>query len=213
MFYVLFLQLALLVVPSKAPGSILEPTLPVKDTISFEVLRKDTNIGYIRIERETTGNQTIYSVESEITAKFIFSFIAHGKEKAVYEDNRLVYSSVYRKINSSVKMDQCLYYIDGQYVFKNKKDSELLEEIEGIQRNLITLLCTEPVAEEMVYSDRYKKMIPITKLGQSKYKVIHPNNDYTIYYYRGGRCVEALVVGSFFKVKLVPTSDPSVRRS
>lgn len=207
MFTIIFLQLALFLVPTGAPGPFLESNLPVKDTIYFEVVRKETPIGFIRIEREIRGNQTIYSVESEITARFLFKFIALGKEKAVYEDDRLVYSSVFRKINSAVKMDQCLYYIDGQYVFKNKGDSELLEEIDRIQRNLITLLCTEPVQDGVVYSDKFKRMIPITKLGPRKYKVIHPNNDYTIYNYRDGKCVEALVVGSFYKVKLVPSAS------
>ena len=202
---ILNIYFVLIIIPPSLNTYDFEEVKP--EVISFEILKKDKPIGYLTISKEVHGEKVVYNAESEVTAKFILTFKASGKEKSVYQNGRLVYSSVYRKINSKVKLDQHLLFKDGKYLFTDESSAICLENIHEIRRNLITLLCSEPITVGEVYSDKFKQMISIHKLGPSKYKVIHPNGDYTLYTYRKGKCIEAMVFGSFFKVKLKPNAS------
>ena len=48
-------------------------------------------------------NSVIYSSESQIKAKFLITFNVATKEKAVFKNGVLVYSSIFRTINSKTK--------------------------------------------------------------------------------------------------------------
>lgn len=172
------------------------------ENISFSIIKKNSKIGFINIEKASINKTITYTIDSEVKVKVIFSFSAIGREKSIYKNDILVYSSVFRKLNDKVKLDQSLSFINGKYFLKEKNKKEEIS-IDIINSNLVTLFFFEPVGIQEIYSDKYKKMVKIIPISKSKYKVVLPNKSISIYHYENGKCVMIDVVGSFFKVKLV----------
>ena len=172
------------------------------EKISFSVINKDSNIGYIDIEKASLDKTTTYTIDSEVKVKVVFSFNAVGREKTIYKNDTLIYSSIYRKLNNKVKLDQSLSLINGKYFLNTKNKKEEIN-IDIISSNLVTLFFFEPVGIHKIYSDKFKKMVKITPIGKGMYKVVLPNKSISIYHYKNGKCTTIDVVGSFFKIKLV----------
>ena len=157
----------------------LENNVPVVENISFSVVKKNTSIGFINIEKRTVNNITTFTVNSEVNANIIFNFNAVGKEKSVYKEDTLVYSSVYRMLNNKVKLNQALLFEKGKYFLKNMgKDENIGFNV--INRNLVTLFFNEPIGIDKIYADKYKIMLKIIPLGNRKYKVVFPNKSISI---------------------------------
>jgi len=182
----------------------IDNTIPDVEKISFSIVNNDSKIGYINIQKTSANQITTYSIESEVNTKVIFNFSAVGQEKSIYKDDTLIYSSMYRKLNNKVKLNQSLEFIDGKYVLKNKGKEERID-LESINRNLVTLFFFEPKGFQKVFSDKYSQMVDVTPIGQNKYEVILPNKSSSIYHYKNGRCTKIDVEGSFFKVELMLT--------
>ena len=172
------------------------------EKISFSVINKDSNIGYIDIEKASLDKTTTYTIDSKVKVKVVFSFNAVGREKTIYKNDTLIYSSIYRKLNNKVKLDQSLSLINGKYFLNTKNKKEEIN-IDIISSNLVTLFFFEPVGIHKIYSDKFKKMVKITPIGKGMYKVVLPNKSISIYHYKNGKCTTIDVVGSFFKIKLV----------
>jgi hypothetical protein len=172
------------------------------ENISFNIINKNKNIGFIDIEKRDLEHTTTYIVNSEVNTKVIFNFSATGREKSIYRTDTLIYSSIFRKLNKKIKLDQRLTLDNGRYILNYKKNNEVLD-FEVIKRNLVTLFFYEPIGVQQVYSDKYKKMVDINAQGKGKYKVVLPNKSVNIYHYDKGTCTRIDVKGSFFKVKLI----------
>ena len=173
------------------------------EKISLKIIKKNSTIGYINIERRTLEQTTTYVINSKVNTKVIFNFNVIGMEKSIYKKDTLVFSSMYRKLNNKVKLNQSLAFIDGKYFMKEKNKSETLN-IEIINRNLVTLFFYEPINIHEIYSDKFMEMVKVTCVGKSKYKVVFPNSTTNIYHYKKGKCIMIEVVGTFYKVKLIP---------
>jgi len=171
------------------------------EKISFTIINRDSSIGFIDIEKTSFNHTTTYIINSEVNAKVIFNFNAIGREKTIYKEDTLIYSSVYRKLNNKVKLNQSLSFKDGKYIFDNSEKRETLN-FNIINRNLVTLFFYEPIGIQEVYSDKYKQMVKITSIGNGMYKLILPNRDINIYSYKNGKCTLIEIEGSFFKVTL-----------
>ena len=183
----------------------LEGNFPIVENISFSVVKKNTSIGFINIEKRTVDNITTFLVNSEVNANIIFNFSAVGKEKSVYKEDTLVYSSIYRMLNNKVKLNHALLFEKGKYVLKNNGKDENIS-LHVIHRNLVTLFFHEPIGIDKIYSDRYKIMLKITPLGEGKYKVVFPNKSISVYHYKNDKCISVDVEGSFYKVQIVPNA-------
>lgn len=184
-----------------ANTSIINETTEV-EKISFNIIKKNSRIGYIDIEKTSLNKITTYTLDSEVKVKVVFNFSAIGREKSIYKDDTLIFSSIYRKLNNKVKLNQSLFFVNGKYLLKKKNKKEEIN-IDVINSNLVTLFFYEPVGIQEIYSDKYKKMVKITPIGNSRYKVVLPNKSTSIYHYEEGKCTMVDVVGSFFKVKLI----------
>lgn len=173
------------------------------ENMYFNVIKKESNIGFINVEKRSTNKTTTYIINSEINTKVVFNFMAIGKEKSIYKNDTLIYSSIYRKLNKKVKLDQSLAYNRGKYILSNRNKSERLY-FDVIIRNLVTLYFFEPKGISEVYSDKHKTMLKIDPVGKEIYKIIFPDNGINTYHYKYGKCIMVEVEGSFFKVNLIP---------
>ncbi len=180
--------------------------------ISFNIINKNKNIGFIDIEKRDTEYTTTYILDSNVNTKLIFNFNATGKEKSIYRADTLIYSSIFRKLNKKIKLNQSLELVDGKYILMEKNKEKPLH-MDIINRNLVTLFFFEPFGIEQVYCDKYKKMIRITPVGPGKYKVVFPNKSSNIYHYEKGQCTMIEVAGPFYKVKLALKSNKQFKNT
>ena len=172
-----------------------------EERIVFDIINKGKNVGYISIEKSTSENNTIYNVDSKVETQLIFKFKAEGKERSIYRNDTLIYSSVYRKLNNKIKLNQTLKFNKGNYaIIKGKNRSSL--NLNVITCNLVVLFFEEPIDTDKVYCDKLKKKLNIIKLAKGKYKVKFPNGSYNIFNYKNGKIVHIDAVGTFYKVKL-----------
>lgn len=172
-----------------------------EERIVFDIINKGNNVGYIIIEKSSKENTTIYNVNSEVETQFIIKFKAEGKERSVYRNDTLIYSSIYRKLNNKIKVNQTLKFKKGSYaILKGKNESSI--NLNAITCNLVVLFFEEPLGVEKVYCDKLKKELNIIKLAKGKYKVKFPNGSYNVFNYKNGQIAHIDAVGSFYKVTL-----------
>lgn len=174
------------------------------ENVEFEIINKDKKIGYISIVKSTEGTRTTYEVKSRVETKFILKFKAVGSETSVYQNDTLVYSSMYRKVNRKIKVDQVVEFKNGNYYLNDKKKIEL-NNPSIIQFNLVQLYFNEPKGITEVYCDKQKKFLKVQSLGNGKYKVQFKKGNYSVFNYRNGECVSIEAIGTFFKVLLEKT--------
>jgi hypothetical protein len=193
---IVVLLAVLLVTGVKANNSPIE-----SQSIIFNVINKNKLIGAIYIDKFITTDSVTYTLESNIKTKLILKFNIHGKERSIYKRGKLVYSSVYRKLNNKVKIDQEVVLMDNQYFIKSTGNVKLEKE-KPIDFNLVKLFFIEPIGIKEVYCDKLKRYVPIEKMASHRYKVIFNKDNYSIFNYENGVCISVNAIGSFFKVKL-----------
>jgi len=169
----------------------------------INIVKNNKILGFINLNKRIQNEKTTYIISSKVNTKFIIDFKATSKENYIYEKDKLVYSSIYRKINNRVKVDQSISYHEGQYYLKDKKGDGLLN-IDVIKCNLILLFFDEPLNINEVFCDKLNLYLNLKKIGPCKYKVVFPNKSYNIFHYEKGKCRKIEVKGPFYKVKLVP---------
>lgn len=179
-----------------------EHTLESFETIRFDIVKKSKIIGFVNLQKENSNETTTYRIKSEVNAKFLVEFKANSKETYVYENDTLIYSSIYRTINDIVKVDQSLSYNEGNYLFKQKKRNQFLNK-GAIKCNLVQLYFKEPLNMRKVYCDKLNVYLTVKNIDSHKYKVTFPNKSYNIFYYKNGKCTLIEAGGSFYNVKLV----------
>jgi hypothetical protein len=172
--------------------------------LSFEVWKNNMLIGYISMSEKINADFVIYELSSEIKAKVLMEFNVSGIEKTIYNHGVLVYSSVYRKINSNEKTNKELFFKDGKYyLLKGGKKSALT--FPEINNNLITLYFYEPIKIAQVYCDNHHKMVQVVFVEKGKYQVNFPDGSYNIFYYENGKCLKVDAFGLLYEVQLIST--------
>lgn len=167
----------------------------------FQIVKNDKIIGTINMVMKISGDSIIYNSESQINVNLLLKFEITGKEKSVFENGVLVYSSVYRKLNNKVKANHVIARQGSHYRLNHDNKTEVLD-INSIEQNLITLYFKEPKNITSIFCDNQKEMIQIKCLGQGTYKVEISKGKYNIFHYKDGKCVEVEAVSPMFDVIL-----------
>lgn len=169
----------------------------------YHVIKNDAVIGTIEINKRIVDDSVIYSSESHIKATFLLTFNVIAKEKSIYNDGILVYSSIFRTLNNKTKANNEIVLENGQYKFQSSGNSQVLN-FNSIKQNLITLYFEEPNGTGTVFCDNLKSMVCIIPLGDHSYKVQLSNGAYNIFHYKNGKCVKIDAVSKLFNVTLIP---------
>jgi hypothetical protein len=170
---------------------------------AYKVVKNNTIIGSIKVSIDVTSDSTIYILESAIKTKYLRVFNIFSKEKSVYKNDLLVYSSIYRTLNNKVKANHNIRLKDGQYKLEMSDKLKALE-VEVIRSNLVTLFFKEPIDIQETYSDNLRKLVRVTSLNQGKYKVDFSRGKYNIFHYKNGKCERIDAFNSLFHVSLIP---------
>lgn len=172
-------------------------------SLIYNIVRNDIVIGKIEINQTVSGDSIIYTINSDIIAKFILTFKVVGKEKYIYKDGTLIYSSLFRTLNDKVKTNNCIIYNKGEYSFQSPEGKKSLN-FEIIKQNLMTLFINEPIGVKWVFCDNQQQMVKVEPMGNGIYKVELSKGKYNIFHYKNGRCVKIEAVSPMFDVTLIP---------
>tara|TARA_R100000935_G_scaffold47506_1_gene71606 strand:+ start:272 stop:940 length:669 start_codon:yes stop_codon:yes gene_type:complete len=174
------------------------------NNLSFEVWKNKSHIGFISINEKIVSDSVVYDLSSEIKAKVLVKFEVSGVEKTIFKNGMLVYSSVYRKLNSKEKVNKELLFIDGKYLLINGGRKRALS-INKIRSNLVTLYFYEPINISLVYCDYHNAMASVILIEKGKYQVTFPDGSYNVFYYKNGKCKKVDAFTSLYEVQLIST--------
>jgi hypothetical protein len=170
------------------------------------VVKNNSVIGTINITRLTQKDSVVYSLQSNIKAKYILKFNISGKETSIYKNDVLVYSSVLRKFNNQVKANHTIIYKNKQYHLKLSGNLQPLNFNE-IQQNLVMLYFKEPKGFTSIFCDNLKQMVKLKPLGNGRYKVPFSNGKHNIFHYKNGKCIKIEAKSNLFNVTLIPAKS------
>ncbi|MEO8794203.1 MAG: DUF6134 family protein [Daejeonella sp.] len=171
--------------------------------IRFKILRNDSCIGEISIEKNTINVQTSYHLKSELLIKMLIDLHIISTEETIFKNGKLKYSTVNRKINNNEKTNKKVEYINGKYQLYNGKKSRTTK-LDSVSINLASLYLSEPCKSQKVFVDNHQSISPIIPLGNNSYKVILPDGNYNIFYYKNGKCINVEVFNNLYHVQILP---------
>lgn len=168
----------------------------------YQIMRNGNQVGTIRFTETSTGDIDHLKMESDVKTRFIFSFIAHVSEEAVYRRGVMFHSSIYRRLNGSEKVNKQHQENNGQYIIHAGQRSDVTKTY-PITYNMLSLYSKEPVDINKVYSDNFESFVTIQKTGTNTYTVALPDGNYNTYHYKNGVLVLVEVHQTFYSANIV----------
>lgn len=171
--------------------------------LTYNVVKNNDVIGTITLNKNTIGDSIIFTLESHIKATFLFEFNIIGKEKSIYKNTTLVYSSVFRTLNNKVKANHQIVLKKGAYHLQSNESTQAVN-LNCIKQNLVKLYFKEPIGLTSVFCDNLKKTVKVKPLGNSKYMVDFSKGKYNIFHYKNGKCIKIEAKSKLFNVTIIP---------
>ena len=170
--------------------------------LDFQIVRNENKIGTVHFSKNTSGTTDSLKMESNVKTRFIFTFIGFVLESATFRNGVLLESSIYRKFNGDEKANKQHRAVNSQYIISKGKNSMVMKDY-PITYNMLSLYCNEPVNISRVYSDNFEQFLLIQKLGNHKYRITLPDDNYNIYHYIDGVLNRVEVHHTFYTVNLL----------
>jgi len=177
-------------------------TIAQQQQLNYKVIRDGKQIGWVRLEKTTTGDQSTMLLVSEIRAWIILLINISAKESSFFENGRLIYSSQFRTKNGTTKVNKQTRFVDDKYeVLENGEKAGLSYHFIGT--NLLSLYFNEPVGINFVYCDKQEAFVQIKKTDDGGYKIKFPDGNSNCFYYNGGICTKIKVNTTFYSAEIV----------
>lgn len=173
-----------------------------KLNLNYKVVNNGNIIGWVKIQKSDNGSASSIILTSEVKRRIIFLLTVEEKQDAYFNEAGMVTSSIYRKVNDNVKMNQQTVYKGNYYEIKNPKTSERVV-IQQIQYNLLSMYIKEPVNINKVYSETFLRYLVIEPKGNSVYKLKLPDGNTNYYHYENGTCSKVVMEHSLFTIEFV----------
>lgn len=172
-----------------------------KTTLDYTINRKGDAVGHILFTQSCSADKTILKLESDVETWFIFTFVANALEEAIFENNIMTRSSIYRRMNGKEKVNKTTTLNGSSYVVQKGSKQEVLNHY-PITHNLLCMYANEPKNFSKVYSDNFQQFFDIQKIGDQHYRVNFPDRNYTEYFYLNGVCVKLHVHHTLYEVTI-----------
>ncbi len=183
----------------------INPTLLLSQNsqLHYKVLFNGNDVGWMRLEKNISGNKAILSLVSEIKTKIIFPITIFNKDISTFENGKLVYSSQLRKTNGSTKLDKQTKLVGNEYEVIEDGEKDKLP-YPPIDTNLLSLYFQEPASLKSVYCDKRESFVKpiITKDGGYRLKFSNGNSN-CFYYNKDGLCTKVKIEHLFYSAELI----------
>ena len=166
--------------------------------LQYRVNRKGAQIGIISFSYQNAGNKRVFKMESQIKTRLLILFTAIGREESVFENDVMISSSVYQKLNGNEKLNKQTTLVGRNYVVSTGRQSETLNNY-PISYNMICLFAKEPVGVPKVYSDKFQQFLDIQRVGDHHYRVKFPDGNFNEYFYMEGLCTRVEVHHTLYR--------------
>ena len=169
--------------------------------LTYNIKRNGDVVGNIRFVQGISGSRTVLTMESEVNTRFIFNFKANAKEEVIYDNGIMTWSSIFRKLNGSVKVDKKTKANGNAYTVYRGTKTETLNNY-PIRYNMLSVYIIEPVNITKVYSDNFQQQVDIQKIGDHHYKIKFPDGNYNEYFYTSGVCSKIVIHHSLYSASI-----------
>jgi hypothetical protein len=171
-------------------------------SLNYQIVRNGNKVGTLRFSETTSAGIDYLKMESDVKTRFIFTFVAHALEEAVYCNGVLLRSSIYRQLNGNEKANKQHQADNRQYIVHKGKETEVLKNF-PITYNMLSLYSREPESISKVYSDNFETFLAIQQPEPHKYKVTLPDGNYNYYYYKNGILSQIEVHHSMYSANII----------
>lgn len=183
------------------PLSLVISTNAQEKKLQYNIKRNGDVVGNIQFTQNIAGSRTTLKLESEVRTRFIFTFTAKAQEEAIYDNGIMTWSSIFRKMNGSVKADKKTKANGNAYTVYKGATTETITNY-PIRYNMLSIYIAEPVNVAKVYSDNFQQQIDIQKIADHHYKIKFPDGNYNEYFYANGICSRVEIHHSLYSATI-----------
>jgi len=173
--------------------------------LNYQIVRNGNKVGTLRFSETNSAGMDCLKMESDVKTRFIFTFIAHASEEAIYYNGVLLRSSIYRLLNGNEKANKQHQAENRRYIIHKGQDTEV-SDIFPITYNMLSLYSREPGSINKVYSDNFETYVAIQQPEPHKYKITLPDGNYNFYYYKNGVLSQIDVHHSLYSANIILTN-------
>ena len=169
--------------------------------LEYNIKRNGDVVGNIHFIQGIAGNRTVLTMESEVNTRFIFNFKANAKEEVIYDNGIMTWSSIFRKLNGTIKVDKKTKANGSAYTVYKGSKKETLNNY-PIRYNMLSVYIIEPLNITKVYSDNFQQQIDIQRVADHHYKIKFPDGNYNEYFYTNGVCSKIEIHHSMYSATI-----------
>jgi len=173
--------------------------------LNYKVVQGGKEIGWIILKKNTSGQNTIISLVSEVKKRIIFLMSVNETMECEFKNSQLIKSTCLRKINGEVTVNKQLIFNGKSYEVIQEGKRKLLPFM-PISNNLLTIYFKEPANIGHVYSDNFQCILNIEKKVKGEYKINLPDGNENYYYYTNGVCSRVKVNHPLYTFEFILTT-------
>lgn len=171
------------------------------DSRVYDIVHRGDVKGQLSVRSEYEGNILRVKMKSDVLMRIVIPFRIKLTEEATFDKGKLTHSHIRREVNGKEKINQQLFFQSNKYTVTGTRSTPVIPT----QYTSYHLYVTEPINTSLIYSDAFKKNVPIARVSEGKYRVDLPDGSYTFYNYKKGICtlvqVEHSLVTIFFRLQ------------
>jgi len=159
--------------------------------LHYEVIRNGKVIGYLDAMRNGNGPIVEYSMESNVKISLLMDFALYSKVFGSFNNGILTSGSIIRRVNGKDKANAIITWQKDRYLIKDMEES--IELKEKITYTTACLMHEEPANLQKIFSENFKRFIPIRAIKPHQYELQLPDGNRNFYTYENGICISAEV--------------------
>ena len=171
-------------------------------TMRFTIIRHQKAIGQVITSSSQCSQGYQLILHAEMKEKFILELRIQNRVENVFGKEGLITSNIERKINGNTKISHRVKYNNGAYTCEGRGGFEGPIPMK-ITFTVTMLYFQEPLGQQEIYSEPYKRMVTIKNLGDGVYRIRQPDGNATDFHYRGGSLVKVIAQSSYGEVTFV----------
>ena len=183
----------------------------IAQTLHYDVIKGDKNIGAMTITRNVTGNVEEISFESHVSFRVLVTLNLDYTQYEKFVDGHLNWGKALSVLSGRTQKDSRVVANEAGYRLTIDGVSAQLNK--EISYSVSQIYFTEPPDGQLVFSQQFGQFFRFEEIGEHEYRMISPdgNNYYT---YTNGICTEVQVDRDFanFSFVIQPASMEAVEQ-
>lgn len=166
--------------------------------LHYEVIRNGDVIGDLFATKSLNEGTIDYSTESTVKIKMLMTFSLYSKVTGSFRNGMLVNGSALRTVNGKSRVNTTISWKANHYdIHEEDEREEVIKE--NITYSTARLYHDEPVGIKIVFSENFRKFIPLKEVRTHYYELKLPDGNSNFYTYTNGICSAAEVSTNFSK--------------